>query len=155
MQKRVNMIVAVVHKIREGLGKPYGFVCVADSNGSTILLFLVGEIEEDGKMRAELSRAYCQERAQRLGRNPDHISSWESRDEELHKLGGAIRSGKLIYSFSVFSEEWNEACAITMARLNGSSPRTRKMRKLSQTSRKHAAELYHKLLTSRKIRRWR
>lgn len=67
---------------------------------------------------------FAREKAVRLGSmsrhgNPDHIASWQSRDDSdpdtmRHKYGGAILvSPRLIFSFSGFSEHEDEMlCAL-------------------------------------------
>lgn len=73
---------------------------------------------------------FAMEKAARLAGLPDHISSFQSRDESdhdrmKHKYGGAIRcwrhgeSLRLIFSFSGFSELEDESvCAILAHRCN-------------------------------------
>lgn len=66
--------------------------------------------------RAPKYQSYSLEKAQRLHRNPDHQTSWESRDEKLECYGGAIRANnELIVSFSGFSEQWDEAISLFVA----------------------------------------
>ena len=55
------------------------------------------------------------EKARRLLENPEHLSSYHSRDPENDKWGGAIRSDPIIISISGFPELWDEACSLVMA----------------------------------------
>lgn len=69
---------------------------------------------------------FANEKAVRLARRPDDVSSFQSRDESdpdrmKHKYGGAIRCGlldgmRLIFAFSGFSELEDEAVCVILAR---------------------------------------
>lgn len=64
----------------------------------------------------------CEEKAMRLAGNPDHISSWQSRNPEMDRWGGAIRAGSLILSMSGMREAADEALMLAVARKILKSP---------------------------------
>lgn len=97
----------------DGRGRTGGILCVADSNG-ILLLIPQGEILNEDK-RAQYND-HCQEKAFRLLRNKGHISSWQSRDCDNKKYGGAVLAGSLAFSFSGLSEHVDEAFSATVAR---------------------------------------
>lgn len=75
----------------------------------------IGEMSDE-----DTYRLYAQEKASRMLINHrDHATSWQSRDVENHKFGGAVRvsfSGiKLILSFSGYPEHCDEALMIALA----------------------------------------
>jgi len=79
-------------------GKEGGCFCLADEEtGFPYATMLVGNVPKE-----KLSKYFslCQEKAARLASHPEDIGSWESRNPEKEQWGGAIRFGKLIYSFS-------------------------------------------------------
>lgn len=59
---------------------------------------------------------FSREKGLRLAEHPDHVSSWESRDEDLMHYGGAIRCGPFILSFSGLPEHWDEILMVLIAR---------------------------------------
>lgn len=61
----------------------------------------------------------CQEKARRLLENPDHLSSWQSRDPGQGKWGGAVRADGLVFSFSGLHEKADEAVVVNLARYAG------------------------------------
>lgn len=104
----VNILPVVVKKISSsGNG---GYLCVIDSTEGKLFpsnppLFIarVGDI----LLESEAKKYYddCQERAIRLAHYYQHVSSFQSRDEEEDRSGGAIKAGNLIISFAGFDEE--------------------------------------------------
>lgn len=90
-----------------------GYLCIADGkNGLPILVMLIGEVPL-GKAPKYLE--FCQEKAGRLAGHPNHESSWESRNEEKNRWGGAIRFRDLILSFSGLPELGDEAAMLRAA----------------------------------------
>ncbi len=84
-----------------------GYFCIADGiTGTPYLTILIGEVENS---KADRYYEFCREKAQRLAANPDHLSSWQSRDERTGQYGGAIRVGRHILSFSGLPELGDEA----------------------------------------------
>lgn len=80
-----------------------------------ILIMQVGEQPEASRIR---SFGFCQEKAQRLLAHPDHVSSWQSRNEAAQSYGGAIRCGDYAFSFSGLPELADEAMMLTLLRHN-------------------------------------
>ncbi|MDP3784801.1 MAG: hypothetical protein Q8R12_01870 [bacterium] len=95
-------------------GRTGGYFCLADkTDGLPLLIVQVGEIPE---VKAGKYLSFCQEKARRLAKNLSHASSWESRDPNQEKWGGAIRAEKmngLILSFSGLPELGDEAVMLT------------------------------------------
>lgn len=92
--------------------KKGGYICLATPT-RVFATFMVGEVSDDQK--ANDYHQFCMEKARRLGQNPDHVSSWESRNENANQYGGAVKVGDFIFSFSGFSEHWDEAVSIVLA----------------------------------------
>ena len=92
---------------------PGGCFSIADAEtGLFHIVTPIGEVLPE-KLLKYLS--LCQEKARRLWGNPDHVSSWESRNEEKGQWGGAIRYGSLILSLSGFPELGDEAIMLKSA----------------------------------------
>jgi hypothetical protein len=89
-------------------GRNGGCLCIANPQGRVLAVFQVGSVQDDEA--AKRYWTFCQEKATRLGQNPEHTSSWQTRDESVKKYGGAIRDEDgNIYSFSGLSEFLDEA----------------------------------------------
>ncbi|GEM_PF-1678999 len=90
-----------------------GYFCVAYAySGLPILIAEIGNPPAD---KVERYLTFAQEKAKRLAENPDHKSSWQSRDETKDQWGGAIRAGRYILSFSGFPELVDEAVMLLTA----------------------------------------
>lgn len=74
----------------------------------------IGNVSLDSR-----SSEFTQEKARRLASNRFHVSSWESREPQNQKYGGAIRVGDLILSFSGIPEEGDEMLCLTIASFYG------------------------------------
>ena len=91
-----------------------GYFCVARSNGTVINEGLIGVIAN--REKADKYYILAQEKALRLGGSPHDISSAQTRDPEISRYAGAIRvDDNWIFSFSGFSEEWDEVAMIRTA----------------------------------------
>ena len=69
-------------------------------------------------MPAERGQKYlelAQEKARRLAEHPDHWSSWQSRNPDEGKWGGAVNAGAYIFSFSGLPELADEAAMLLTA----------------------------------------
>lgn len=98
--------------MREG-----GVFCVKDARANVLLLLApVGRFSEKKSARYF---SFAQEKATRLyfkvKRGSRHIASWQSRDEEKQRYGGAILAGDLILSFSGLPELADEAAVTYVA----------------------------------------
>ena len=104
---------AVAEKFGEGSNGGYLFFC--DSAGRQLLHKRLGDpnLEKQAKYHQ-----FSQEKAERLLLNPDHLLSWQSRDLDDNRYGGAVRlsSGHVI-SFSGFPESVDEVFCISIARM--------------------------------------
>lgn len=93
-----------------------GFVCVFHHTHVVgcppELLMRYGE--PDAKKALHYAQL-CEEKARRLAQNPQHLSSWQSRDEKLDRWGGAIRVPDYIISFSGLPELADEALMLKTA----------------------------------------
>ena len=91
---------------------------VSKYDGRPLLAFQVGECKPE---KFEQYWAFSQEKAYRLARliHARHVSSWQSRDENLRRFGGAIRAGDYIFSFSGLPEKADEAVMLRTAILCG------------------------------------
>ncbi len=150
MQKDTEIVIATARKLMKWPDKRGGYVCIATRTGKALVIFLVGNVADE--IKASIYRGYCQEKAQRLGNNPKHISSWQSRNETLCHYGGAIRAGGLILSFSGLPEHWDEACMVAHANMPGRCLPIREMEKIREISgNSHSALLLQALIPYRKI----
>ncbi len=65
--------------------------------------------------KAQMYYGFSIEKARRLLDCSPDLSSYQSRDPENEKWGGAIRSEPIIISISGFPELWDEAIGLAMA----------------------------------------
>jgi len=103
-------------------GKQGCMVCVLDkaSHEFVVESTVVGQVADAEKL-AEYTRL-CQEKALRLLGHPDHILSWQSRDEDHDQWGGAYDDGIYIWSVSGLTEAQDEALSLMAAHLCGQIP---------------------------------
>lgn len=97
-----------------------GSFCLAEaSTGKLMFVTLVGQISDPAKAMKYFE--LCQEKAKRLylNRSRGHRTSWESRDEEQDRYAGAILGSELIFSFSGFPPDYDEAAMLVTAIMYG------------------------------------
>jgi hypothetical protein len=95
-----------------------GYFCILEENFSTPLIIArVGVIEAEGE--ASKYFGFVQEKARRLWVAHSHRSSWQSRNVEENKFGGAVRVGGLIISFSGLTESADEIISLGLAYVLG------------------------------------
>lgn len=82
-----------------------GYLCLADEKGTPLLICGIGEPDNE---KVDKYFNYCQEKACRLGANPEHELSFQSRDPDNGKWGGAVRGHNYIASFSGLPERADE-----------------------------------------------
>ncbi len=94
-------------------GRSGAYFCVSDATtGIAFFTVLIGGLPID---MADVGLVFCQEKARRLASHPDHVASWESRDENTKQYGGAIRCGNYILSLSGLPELGDEAVMLAVA----------------------------------------
>jgi len=91
-----------------------GYLCIVSDSGVIYATVRYGEILSEEKAQRYIKLS--QEKALRLASHPEHVSSWQSRSDAADQKGGAVRVGRLIYSFSGLPELWDEACMIALAK---------------------------------------
>lgn len=93
-----------------GDGRKGGYIYIADQYGNQLLHKKLGD-PDLAKMAKY--RSFSREKAERLFENTEHQLSWQSRDPDANKWGGAVRlPNGVIVSFSGFPELVDEAfCA--------------------------------------------
>jgi hypothetical protein len=97
----------------DGRDRTGGMLCVADKSG-VILICQIGEIADLEK--AAQWRITCQEKTKRLLSVEFDYSSWQTRDFDNKKYGGAVRTKDgFIISFSGLSEHLDEAFSALIA----------------------------------------
>jgi hypothetical protein len=124
------MVGDLIGKLREEFEKlqkekcpdrPGGYFCFAD--GATGQIYVIARLGDPASAKAEKYMSLCQEKAFRLSQHDRHASSWQSRDEDLDRFGGAIRghaqrmSGvfqPVILSFSGLTEACDEELMIAL-----------------------------------------
>ncbi len=105
-----------------GVGNLGGYLCVFDSSAGLeappLLLALVGRMDDVARRGRCVKNAL--DKAKRLLENPDHISSWQSRDvtAEPKRYGGGIRANDFVITFSGFPEHGDEAIVLYVALQN-------------------------------------
>jgi len=92
-----------------------GYFCIRDRKDNRVLLMMqVGEVAPE---KVDMCFALAQEKGERLFEMRGlHKSSWQSRNPEADKWGGAIIVGDLILSFSGLPELADEAAMLRLAR---------------------------------------
>lgn len=108
---------ALLFEGREGWeDRKGGYLCIANAEtGFPGAVVLIGSIPTE---KAEKYLSFSMEKARRLASNPQHVSSWESRDPEQNRWGGAIRIDELIFSFSGLPELGDEALMLALGLSN-------------------------------------
>ena len=99
---------------RFGDGRTGGFLYLCEPDGRMVCHLRLG-IPDPNKWDKYV--AFSAEKAQRLGENPNHLLSWQSRNPEENKWGGAILlPDKRRLSFSGFPEKTDEAYCASLAK---------------------------------------
>jgi hypothetical protein len=90
-----------------------GYFCLADAaTGQPFLVILIATAPV-GKASKYMN--FAVEKARRLAEHPEHVSSWQSRDENNEKYAGAIRGRHFIFSFSGLPQLWDEAAMVVVS----------------------------------------
>jgi hypothetical protein len=92
-----------------------GYYCVAELNGSTISVTRICVVRDEKRERYE---SLAQEKVQRLGQNPRHVLSLQSRDEAKDRWGGAVRGQEYLHGFSGLTERLDSLVSIGIALAN-------------------------------------
>lgn len=110
---KTTVIVAKACSINHHEGKKGGWLCVSNSTGQVQAVLMIGTVPDSEKSRRYFN--YCQEKAARLAEHRNHVSSWQSRDPDKDRWGGAIRCKEHILSYSGLSSDlWDEAIVLTI-----------------------------------------
>jgi hypothetical protein len=127
---RAELTIGPVAK-RFGDGKKGACICVSDFKGRPLLVSYLGDPAE-----AEVDQIwnFAQEKAKRLSAHPAHNRSWDSRDPNNKKYGGAVRGHFVIISISGLPEAVDEAFALGLLAGQGliSDARIQEIRKISK-----------------------
>ncbi|MBP6858911.1 MAG: hypothetical protein KBC33_03745 [Candidatus Pacebacteria bacterium] len=110
--EKAAVIVAKACSINHHEGKKGGYLCVTNPTGQVHAVLMIGTVPDPEKSRKYFD--YCQEKAARLAEHRNHVSSWQSRDPNRDRWGGAIRCKEHILSFSGLPEIWDEAIVLTI-----------------------------------------
>ncbi len=98
-----------------GQGRSGGCVCVADKAGIVVAKAFVGS---PSFSKTAKYWEFAEEKVHRLAMiHRDHISSWQSRNEEANQYGGAIRMENGLLGFSGLPELVDEAFGLGLARV--------------------------------------
>jgi len=93
--------------------KRSGYLTIRRKSDGRILW--VAEIGDCPQIKAKKYFEFSVEKGERLFHHPKHISSWQSRDSEKGRWGGAIVANELIISFSGLPELLDEAAVLAFA----------------------------------------
>lgn len=108
--------------------------------GNLRLLTPVGySPEEKWRKRMEVAMEKCQ----RLdsGDGQGHLTSYESRNPEIGRWGGAVRGPQHIYAFSGLPELWDEAAMFVLAIKLGQLHESEVLRQISEERNPHLRPL--------------
>ena len=114
-------MMARLQQVSDFKGKEGGMFYLLDQAGNVLVEpTAIGKVAEDKLAKyTEL----CQEKASRLRQRRldghEEWQSWESRDAENGKWGGAIFDGRYYWSFSGLTEEQDEALMVMSAHMCG------------------------------------
>jgi len=90
-----------------------GYLVILNANtGIVEATLFIGECSAPDALRYLM---FAMEKATRLYKNPQHDSSFQSRDASRNMYQGAIRAGNYIFSFSGLDEEEDEATSLMSA----------------------------------------
>jgi len=90
-----------------------GFICIRGLEVDSYIFGMpIGEINPEKREKYEL---FAEEKMRRLMKNPSHFSSWQTRNPEEGKWGGAIRLPQCLLSFSGLPELLDEAFMVGLA----------------------------------------
>jgi len=134
LSSALDVLPRYIHEINKNTGDKNsgGYFCVFTNDNliSPLGVLKIGEPPQEKQLKYFL---LTQEKAQRLLSNPDHDSSWESRDVDINKFGGAIRTPDYVLSFSGLPEINDETLMIMFAFRLGMIP-TSQVEKIIQFS---------------------
>lgn len=100
---RINSHFKEDDRWREG-----GWIHISDPKGEVIAYERIGAV--GGPDKKVKYRKLAAEKAMRLREHPEHVTSWQSRDPDHDRWGGAIRTNDgWVFSFSGLPELWDEA----------------------------------------------
>jgi len=98
----------------DGRGRTGGCLCVADELGNVLICEQIGTVDDIEALAKY--RRNCKEKALRTIVHLDHVSSWESRDEQAEKWGGGIKTDTgFAFAFSGLTEKLDEAFSAATA----------------------------------------
>lgn len=136
----MNLMRDFISETREGghfCRREGGYFCIYHSvdgpDHPPLVSCLIGNVgTTDDRLRYSKSAT---EEALRLMNHPEHLSSWQSRDKNSERYGGAVlTSTGLIFSFSGLTEHADEATMAIAARSIGILPKT-DMRNIAKFSK--------------------
>jgi hypothetical protein len=92
------------------------------ASGLVLLANLIGDFSYSE--RAIKCYGFAHEKGERLGNRPEDLSSWQSRNPDEEKWGGAVVAGNFLLSLSGLPELGDEAVMLVTAFLVGWSDET-------------------------------
>ena len=110
-----KLIVPVAAKFGEGRGG--GSLCLMRPDGQPILVGLMGDPSPPKKVREYWD--FSQEKPRRLSRHPEHVSSFQSRNDAEEQYPGAIRGYDVLGGFSGLPWKAEEGFVIALFRFGG------------------------------------
>jgi hypothetical protein len=118
-EKERGTIEEIIHELAHQSDYPqernYGYFTVRSrQSGQVIFILRIGKCPPE---RAEKCLALSQEKGRRLFETKELISSWQSRDPEQERWGGAIVTEEYILSFSGLPERADEALMLRFAQV--------------------------------------
>lgn len=112
IERALNKALAIFAQEENWKGRTGGYFCLADKeSGMPLFITQVGEVPKE---KAGKYLSFCQEKAGRLAQNKAHWSSWQSRNPDQEKWGGAVRTEIGILSFSGLPELGDEAVMLVV-----------------------------------------
>ena len=113
---QVTRLVEILHRLADFPKDKDNGYCVITSalDGRVLLTFQVGECKPE-KVKKYYSLANAKAVRLYSFASQNHVSSWQSRDKDANRWGGAIRAGDVIFSFSGLPELADEAVMLVAA----------------------------------------
>ena len=102
--------------VLDGRGRTGGCLSIIGVTNGLLGTFPIGEVVDVGNQLKYWT--FCQEKVCRLHARCHDISSWQTREPESKKYGGAVTATDgSSYGFSGLSEHWDEAVSAATAKI--------------------------------------
>ena len=125
-------VVTTAIKMLAEAGKPDkcgGYFVLLDDKGHLQLVSCIG-LNPFEKVRKRVELAW--EKCGRLLDNPEDLTSFDTRNPDAERFGGAVRGRTLVFGFSGLPELWDEAAMFVVAIITGELTKDEVLSKISE-----------------------